>query len=490
MNSYANQCLYNSFSNFQDEILFNDVVNNKQYTYKQIFAQAMQMKADLEARGVKKQDKVIVILENSKTFACLYFAALLGEFVIIPIDPQKGSEEIQDILGMFKAGYLISDKEYGSNQFQFIDYKTLGIEKMHNVLVDFNLLNEIDMKNPYLVTFTSGTTGKSKGVLHTFENLVLSAKAFLNEISLQEKVVFYHHMPMSYIAGILNSIILPFLVGGTIIIGKRFDALIAIKFWDEMMQYKVNLLWLNPTMMNLILKLDRSKQGSAYVRENEITILVGTAKLMPHTRVTFENAYKVKVYESYGLSELLFVATNSKATKEIDTGVGKLLEGVSVKISEQDQEVMVSVPWRFVGYVNDQTANYFKEDYYLTGDIGQEREGILAITDRKKDLIIRGGFNLSPVRMKQILLKEMMGELELVGIEDEILGEKVICFYTSEHTVSKYKLNQHLIGTIGRSYQIDECIQLAKLPTNINGKIDRGALKASYYKRGLPCIKS
>ena len=454
-----------------------DSLTGKSDSYEQVFKKALIVKKNLEDMGVSAKDKIIVILENSIELVYLYFSGLLDDFIIVPIEPQKGYQEIVSIVNTFSKSYVLSHQNYDFPNHVQLEFATV----FKNREVDYETVEKCLMKKdfskPYLITFTSGTTGVPKGVIHSFTNLFTSLDALAKAIGLKENTILYHHLPMTYMAGILNCIAMPLACRGSVVIGRRFDSLAATNFWDTIACYGVNTLWLNPTMIALILKLDRSNEGLVYLENHNITVMSLSAKLLPHVRTAFETKYNLTIYETYALSELLFVATNSAQTMNLIGCAGMLLNEAKVQLNISDHELEVSVPWRFLGYTNDDTENYFNGEYYKTGDIGYLDDALLYITDRKKDLIIRGGFNLSASRIKQVLLDEGIGESEAVGIKDDILGERVVCFYTKAVKPSKFRLNQVLAMRVGKEYQIDALVHIDSIPHNINGKVDKNLLK-------------
>lgn len=473
-------------NNWEKDFLI-DAANEKIYTYRDFLELVMNCKEALESLNLKKGEIVSFLLPNSLDLVLFYFAALAMEVVVAPIDPVKGEEEIKEILSITKQKVIISEKDIsGFDSVKISELKDKIYKK--NQRDAYHVFNNIDYSKLYLISYTSGSTGVPKGVLNSFKNLFLTSVAFAKKFGFGEKHTFYHNLPMSYMAGILNTIFLPFVSGSKIVIGERLSVTSVMRFWDWPEKYNVNAFWFTPTMVSMLLKLDRGTKGVEYAKGKEIIGCLGTAPLNHKLKESFEEKYVgIKLYESYGLSELLFIASNSPFEESLENSVGSSLEGAEISFDE-DGEILVNVPWMFLGYLNVEAKPYFKDGKYKTGDIGIiERNGFLRITGRKKDLIIRGGTNISPRRTEIFISQyQVFDEFVILGLPDDVLGEKTVCFYIDEkgqfYDSKKNEINRDVLKKLGNDYRIDEFVKLAEIPKNINGKIDKNKIKDNYLK--------
>jgi long-chain acyl-CoA synthetase len=477
------------FKNNWKEIFIIDGVKGNVFSYQDFFGVMLRYKEKLEKIGLKKGDIICLMMSNSIETVALYFASLLMQLIVVPIDINKGEDEIKETLSQVKYKTIISNV----SGLDFLPHEKIEIEDFHEILYErgkvdideVDIFDDIDYDKIFLITFTSGSTGMPKGVMHSFNNLVLSALAFRKKFNFGREHIFYHNLPMAYMAGILNLIILPFVSESKIVIGERFGISSIMRFWDIPVKYSVNVFWFIPTIVTLLLKFDRGNKGIDYAHKTKIIGCVGTAHLNRQAKITFQKRYKIPLYESYGLSETLFVTTESPNEPKIEDSVGKVLEGVNLAFCE-DGEIAINVPWMFLGYINDEAERYFKDGKYLSGDIGKiDKNGVLTITGRKKDLIIRGGMNISPKRIEDFIsMFEIFEESVILGFEDFNLGEKIVCFFVPRVGVynedKKKMLNQKIIERLGKDYQIDEYVKLDEIPRNINGKIDKLRIREMY----------
>jgi long-chain acyl-CoA synthetase len=405
-----------------DQEFIVDGLSGRKLKYKEFFAAAMNCSKWLGSLGIGKGDTVCVLLRNCLDHIVLYFAALISGAVISPIDPLKTEREIRDILSQLTYKLMIVDE--GATYDGAVSLSGMGdvYREGDRAIHELDVFMEVDYSDLYLITFTSGSTGIPKGVMHSAGNLMLTAIRFAERFEFDRRNVFLHNLPMSYMSGILNQIFLPFVCGGRIVVGERFSVTSVMRFWDIPIRYSVNTLWIIPTILRMLLKLDRGAEGREYAKANEIIACVGTAPLDDPTKAAFEKEYNIKVYESYGLSETLFNTTNYPMAARKDS-VGKPLKDVKITFS-QDGEAAIKVPWMFLGYLR--AENNLEAGRFRSGDIGEmDKDGYIFITGRKKDLIIKGGVNISPKRIED-QLSNMLGETAVIGIKEDEKEESVV----------------------------------------------------------------
>lgn len=472
-------------ANWKDQFLF-DTSGNRVLTYEEFFSSVLNCRAILKDLGLKKNDFVCLLMPNSLDLMVLYFASLTMQLKVVPIDPYKGETDIKEILSAANCKIVI----YGERidcAFDGVDITKIRDEFYKCGSTDTHKLDVfagIDYEQLFLITFTSGSTGVSKGVMHSFNNLVLSGLAFKEKFNFGKGNIFYHNLPMTYMAGILNLIILPFVSESKIVIGERFNISNIMRFWDAPIKYSVNTFWFIPTIIAMLLKLDRGTCGIEYVKNREIVGCVGTAALNLQVKQVFHKRYNIPLYESYGLCETLFVTTNYPGRVGDENGVGSVLGSVDLAFS-QDNEILIGVPWMFLGYLNVGTEGCFENGKFRSGDLGTtDEQGSLVITGRKKDLIIRGGINISPKKIEDFISTfNIFEESTIVGVEEINLGEKTVCFFVPDSNSFsedvKKELNTAIIKKLGNDYKIDEFVRMEAIPKTTSGKVDKQRLKSS-----------
>ena len=452
---------------FEKEFVYS-LEKKRWYTYGQIWNNAINFMEYFQGKNISE---VSVVLENGIQLFTCYFACMLGNIKIVPVDPQKSEVEIDHILENHPGILRISTED----MLPEMTDETVDSQKLQL------LFQKVDFEKPYMVTYTSGSTGVAKGVIHSLNNLFLSADTFGKTVGYDEECVVCHTMPMTYMAGILNTIFMPFIMGSKIVLFPRFGVMMAISFWKNVRALSVNTFWLSPTMLNILLTVDRKGDIAEYFREKKTIFCIGTAPLFPQLKEQFETKYGVSLLQSYGLSETLFISTRIPGVESEDTSVGCVLDTVDLQFSESE-EILINVPWMYLGYSNENTADYFDGKYYLSGDLGKVEKNNLYITGRKKDLIIRGGMNISPKQIEETLLdEEYIRECAVTSVVENN-EECILCFYVTKEPIENVSvtLNKIIIDRLGKSYKVDKFFEMKEIPKNLNGKTDKEKLKREY----------
>lgn len=473
-----------------------DALTCKYYSYNDFFARCITIANQLYKEAVDKEH-LVLIMDNSIELLSCYFVAFLSNKIASAIDPLKGKDEIANILSSINDGYIIVDKA-GKTKVDNFDLLMETGTFESTICAVGDVKNQVvcsfeqkDFSSDYLLTFTSGTTGNTKGVRHSLNNLFLTSEAFNSMFSVGKENIFAHLMPMTYMAGILNSIFQPFIAGAKIVVLGRFSPMKAFTFWQDVEKNEINTFWLSPSMLTILLKVAKHEVGQDYCRDHKTLFFIGTAPLHQSTREEFEAMYPVKLYASYGLSETLFLSTETPETLALGGGnVGKLLKGVEYHF-DSDGEFLVDVPWMFLGYTNEPTEHYFDGSSYKTGDLAKIEDGILSIVGRSKDLIIKGGMNISPALIESVV-SGMPGveECSVFSVLNKLKEEQIVLAYTTtiddidnlESTISCTVANE-----LGKNYLIDLFYRVNSIPKNINGKNDKKTLKENYEKEMKSC---
>lgn len=494
-----------------DRTFLIESMTNRSWTFGEFFESAARAASMLRAEGVRKGDRVAILLANSAEFSSIYLGCLFIGAVAVPVNQSLHPEEIKYILARSGAGLLLFSRCTRALVIQ----ATEGLTTLRQVRVtlgqeqsfhpedvedawDFEAgridpsivpLEGVGDEDRLVILFTSGTTGRPKGVVHTIGSEFGNAVAFNEAMGFGPGNRFLHLFPMAYSSGYLNTLMSPLMAGGSVVLACAFTAQTILTFWKPAIDHAANTLWLSPTMMASLLRLDRDEQGREYCRARVRTVCVGMAPLPLKLKQEFESKYGVEALESYGLSELLIISGNTPRETRRENSVGRLLPGVELLVTDgaghpqpqgSEGELSVRTPFTMEGYLDLEAGRIDVLDragWFPTGDIGRiEPDGNVFITGRKKDLIIRGGQNLSPRAIRDVLLNHpAVHDAVVLGIPHDFYGEEVAAALKLQPGVQladeQASILQHCRKHLSQAAVPTRLKQLDEFPTGPTGKI-------------------
>ncbi|MCW2370074.1 class I adenylate-forming enzyme family protein [Sphingobium sp. B11D3D] len=332
-----------------------------------------------------------------------------------------------------------------------------------------------------MIQLTSGSTGKPKGALLSQGNLACNAAGILDRTGLSPDDRLLHIMPLHHTNGINNQIIAPILAGASILLQSRFKAERAV---DALSQNDITIMTGVPTIFARMLPLVQGKRFPSlrFLR-------CGSAPLTEQLHREIEAGFKTPLIVSYGLSEATCTSVMNVPDDRCIGSVGRALRGQKLAIfrpgsDEQlesgEGEIRIGGPALMQGYVGS-ADQPIVSGWLRTGDLGTiDGAGNLRITGRLKDIIIRGGENLSPAEIEAAALE--LADVDaccVVGAPHKDLGEVPVLFVTtSADAIDIAQISAHVRARLSRIHEPARVIVLAALPENSVGKIDRKALIA------------
>ncbi|MFZ0761252.1 MAG: class I adenylate-forming enzyme family protein [Candidatus Sulfotelmatobacter sp.] len=499
----------------EEQAFLVDAVTSRAITYREFHRQACALAAQLRGRGLTKGDRVAVMVPNCCELAVLYFACIYLGAVIVPINPVLTKSDVQFILASCKPALIVTGaccpdagKGIHASVLRLITAHEatqdsnapdqIGIASLAEVK-DFVPLEAADGEDIVVIMYTSGTSAKPKALAHKLGRMLRNATAFASAQGINQDSRFYLTLSMAYMGGLYNLIMLPFLCGGSVVVDHVFDARSSLHFWDKAKNHEVNALWLAPTVLSILLRMDRGRTGEEFCRAAVRHVFVGFAPLPLKVKDEFEARYGVRAVENYGLSETLFVTARSRdrLSQGSLTGpgyVGEAVPGVKLRIVDDEEEVVVPgvdgevqiiTPDLMAGYL-DADGDLLEEDssvWFPTGDVGRlDDQGSLFITGRKKDLIIRGGVNISPAAIEEVLMRiDGIAEVAVVSIPHELYGEDIVAVLKLEERVELESMLDlvvtHARANLAQHQQPARYLAIDELPRTANGKVQKARLR-------------
>ncbi|HVF20461.1 MAG TPA: long-chain fatty acid--CoA ligase [Mycobacteriales bacterium] len=427
------------------------VIGDMRLTYQQVWHVARQYAAVLRERGIGPGDKVALLLPNTPHFPFAYFGTLALGAVAVPVHALLTSEEIAYVLTDSGAKTLICAAPLlgeGAKGAELAGVPLLGvmdggdaeIERLDALAQAATPIDTYVMREPEdiaVVLYTSGTTGKPKGAMLTHLNVLMNVDvSVIDTFDVNADDTILGCLPLFHTFGQTCCMNTAFRVGATVVLMPRFDGAGAL---DLLVKEQCTIFMGVPTMYIGLLEAARSDDRRPQLR----TALSGGAALPLTVLETFREIFGGDINEGYGLTETSPVATFNQSRVGRKPGtVGTPIWGVDVEIvkAELDDriellpigelgEVVIRGHNIFAGYLNkpEATAAAIVDGWFRSGDLGtKDADGFITIVDRKKDMVLRGGFNVYPREVEEVLLRHAaIGQVAVIAVKDDTYGEEV-----------------------------------------------------------------
>lgn len=337
-----------------------------------------------------------------------------------------------------------------------------------------------------LVIYTSGTTGRPKGVVLDHANLRAMSTSLIEELRLSAADTSLLVLPLFHTNGLVVSVLSTLRAGGNVVIAPRFSA---GTFWDLVEAHKPTYFSAVPTMYALLQATTTRRVDTSSLR----FAICGAAPMPPDLITGFEQQFSVPIVEGYGLSEGTVASTLNPVDGPRKPGtVGIALPGQAVATMDKNGaftpagtpgEVVIRGANVMRGYLGqpDVTATVLRDGWLHTGDVGYfDDDGYLVLVDRIKDMIIRGGENIYPKEIEDVLYRHPgVMEAAVVGAPDPVMGEVPVAYVAPRPDVSltAEELTAHCERALAKYKRPREIRVLPSLPKSSVGKIVKRLLR-------------
>ncbi|MBI4851895.1 MAG: long-chain fatty acid--CoA ligase [Acidobacteria bacterium] len=422
-------------------------------SYQELDLITNQVANGLEKLGLKPGDKICILLPNSPEYVYLFLGAPKLGVTVVPINTALKQEECAYIIDNSDACAIVISPNYQglikniklqSDKLRFIivigeqvlsdgllkeGWSSFSdLLKSSSDLIDYSLPESI-----LSIVYTSGTTGKPKGVMLTQSNYFYDSEQVASTFGMLEEERAMCILPLFHVNGQVVTILTPLQVGASLVLTTGFSPK---TFFADLARYQATTFSGVPTIYSILLNLpDREKYNLSNLR----LCICGAAPMPVELFHQFEKAFNTVIIEGYGLSEGTCASTANPVNGERKIGsIGLALLGQEIKIfDDQDQEVSSGEVGEIVirgsnvmlGYYKNEvaTSETLRNGWLHTGDLGHvDNDGYFYIVGRKKEMIIRGGENIYPKEVEEILyLHPSVQEAAVIGIPDSIWGEEV-----------------------------------------------------------------
>ena len=395
----------------------------------------------LREKGVEEGDRVGIMLPNVPYFPSVYYGILRAGCVVVPMNVLLKGREVEFYLKDPEARLLFAWHDFGEAAGQGADgagaecvlVKPGEFEELVGGQEPLEEMSERDAQDTAVILYTSGTTGKPKGAELTHANLKQNAKLAGGLGEVTDEDVALGALPLFHSFGQTCTMNACIAIGAAMTQLPRFDPDKALAIIER---DKATIFQGVPTMYNAMLHSDKREEFDT----SSLRLCMSGGSAMPEELMrNFEEAFDCKILEGYGLSETSPVASFNHPDRERKPGsIGTPIDGVEMKLvdddgNEVDQgevgEIVIKGHNIMRGYWNrpDATEEAIKDGWFHTGDMGKvDEDGYFFIVDRKKELIIRGGYNVYPREVEEVLYEHpAVQEAAVVAVKDEKMGEEV-----------------------------------------------------------------
>jgi len=478
---------------------------NEEVSYSLLLDRARKIGASLAGKGLNKDDKVCIWLQNRPEFIYAMFGCAFSGTVLVPINTQFKTEEAQYIIDNSEAKLLITQPDYlemvskikpncpNLKEIVVVDQAppgTTAFSELYNPAKPIE--RDITEEDVAGIIYTSGTTGFPKGAVLTNKNYFVNAQQIAEAAQMTEADRFMCILPLFHVNGQLVTVLGPLYAGASMILTKGFSPK---DFLARLARYRATAFSGVPTVYAILNSLPDAEQ---YDLSRLRFCICGAAPMPVDVFETFERKYKAYILEGYGLSEGTCASSiNPLGGKRKIGSIGIPLKGQEMKIvDDKDQEVKQGE----VGEILVRGENVMKEYYrnpkateetlrrgwLHTGDLGyQDADGYFFIVGRKKEMIIRGGENIYPKEIEEVLYKHpAVLDAAVVGIPDKVWGEEVGAFIVTKPgmSITEQEIIAYCQDRLAKYKCPRQVFFRDSLPKTATGKIQKRKILEQYLE--------
>jgi acyl-coenzyme A synthetase/AMP-(fatty) acid ligase len=467
-------------------------------SYRQLHQLTARIAASLRARGLAPNDRVALLAGNSIEHLACYFGVMACGATICTVHVEMNRQHLERILPaidprlvLFEEGLDLDDLLAATTAPRLAfgkwdDADTGGFYAgLGRYEPEDNGVQNAREQDDAVIFFTSGTSDRPKGVVLSFRELLCNAVATGDAFGMTERDRIYDFRSFNWCSAQVLSALAPLSRGATLILGRRFSR---SRFFEHIRQYDATIAAGNPTTINMLLN------GNEHTRAADVPSLrfmtSSSAPLLVEEWQRFEDHFGIPVSQGYGCSEIGWIAANAGEKRRLGT-VGKPMPYLKLRIVDREGRTLGAGEVGAVeaGGFEDSSFRTLAEDGTFksssrgrlnTGDLGfLDADGFLHLTGREKELIIRGGVNISPVEIDSLLMQRPeVAEAATVGVPDRVYGEEVVSYVVlrAGATIEPDEILRHCSGALSAFKAPKQILFTQDLPKNERGKLDRKAL--------------
>jgi acyl-CoA synthetase (AMP-forming)/AMP-acid ligase II len=389
-----------------ENILFNQA--SILMSYRDSFTWAEEHALKLERAGVKKNEKIAVIGQNSPETLLWTIANGINGCSSLLVNPETDETTIKLILERLNIKHIIFKNHVEKN---FLAKHETELE-----------VKSDELDQPFISILSSGTTGVGKIINHSYRTIFGSAKSFTNQWGLNAQSRVFHNWPMSYMAGYFNLFLCPLLSGAQIFIGRAYSSRSVFSLCDELINSHCTDVVLSPTMAQGLIRRQRGEERSDL---NKKRVISTSSILYPTIAKEFFRIFGIDMHPCYGITEYggSFTFGTTSINRELSVG----LSLPEVELSERDGELYVRSPFVAPSIIVNLGEETYQNssNFYKTDDLGYIGiDGEVYLTGRSSENIKKGGEFISLVEIENIALRTLdIDEVIAIPEKSDFWGE-------------------------------------------------------------------
>ncbi|RCG28779.1 long-chain fatty acid--CoA ligase [Streptomyces diacarni] len=485
------------------------IYESEHFTYGWLWEQARRCASVLRANGVRPGDRVAVLLADTPQFPVTYFGVLTAGAVAIPLNVMSTASEIEHVLTDADASFLVCGASLFARAREAAEpvgaalltvgpgpAGTVDLEDAAQDAAPIEISAARGADDVAVVFYTSGTTGEPKGVMLTHRNILYNVERMVTTpYAFRSDDVLLGCLPLAHGFGQICGMLTGFRAGISLVMMPRFSGREALAL---MAKHRCTVFMGVPTMY--VKLLDAAAQGEQVPQLDRV--YSGGSALPVKTLNDVRSTFGCPVYEGYGMTETsCSVAYHYPGLSFRPGTVGVPITGITVGIARPDGdridllpagevgEIVVRGPNVMAGYLGrpDITDEVLIDGWFLTGDLGRlDDDGYLSVVGRKKDLILRGGYNVYPLEIEEILVGHpAVAQVAVIGVPHPELGEEVWAVVVPAQPEALTAGADQEIYEWGKqrlaAYKYPRRVEfIESLPVGASGKVLKQALASKY----------